>query len=214
MKKVLFRKNKEISKTVVINYFIIIAFYLALIIIFTFTPYTGYIRILFLDFTTLPVFIVLATVHIGRLGGTLAGTFIGFGSLFLAYAYGDPSGLFYNIDIAIVPRFLAGLIVSNITYYALKKDYKFIYKLIVFAICAALTAIFNTTLVSAFIFLHNYITPFDWLNNNPNILYFWVALIWVNFLFEILVAVIIGTALFRLMLFMNSKHSNLKLISL
>ena len=109
------KKIKEI-KTIAFD-----AMFLALIFVFAYVPYLGYITIGPLAFTTMHVLVLLGAILFGAKRGALYGFFFGVSSLLVALQY--PGTLNYfclNPFISIVPRVLFGLI-AGLVFDALKK---------------------------------------------------------------------------------------------
>ena len=110
------KKIKEI-KTIAFD-----AMFLALIFVFAYVPYLGYITIGPLAFTTMHVLVLLGAILFGAKRGALYGFFFGVSSLLVALQY--PGTLNYfclNPFISIVPRVLFGLI-AGLVFDALKKN--------------------------------------------------------------------------------------------
>ena len=109
------KKIKEI-KTIAFD-----AMFLALIFVFAYVPYLGYITIGPLAFTTMHVLVLQGAILFGAKRGALYGFFFGVSSLLVALQY--PGTLNYfclNPFISIVPRVLFGLI-AGLVFDALKK---------------------------------------------------------------------------------------------
>ncbi|PAK20975.1 hypothetical protein CJJ23_04510 [Mycoplasmopsis agassizii] len=195
-----------------IKTWIYLAFYLALILILSFIPYTGYIKLGLIDFTTLPIIMVVASLHLGWSGGSIVGFAIGLGALIAAHTRGDASGMFYFPDVSVLPRFLTGLIVGLTSQLLIKERFKNVVKVINIMILGALAVLLNTTLVTAFIFLHNAIAPFQFLNSVT--LLIWLGFIYVNFIVEIIFALILAWYLASFMLYIRARFRSSKLISI
>lgn len=126
------------------------AIFVAIILVQTFVPYIGYIRILpgLPSITTIPLTVALAGCLMGPGFGVSIGLFWGLLSMFVAYTQpGDIVSmlLFRNILIALVPRTAAGFIAGMIGR-AAKDDSKF-QKTVVYTITGLCTSLTNTLLV-------------------------------------------------------------------
>ena len=126
------------------------AIFAAIILVQTFVPYIGYIRILpgLPSITTIPLTVALAGCLMGPGFGASIGLFWGLLSMFVAYTQpGDIVSmlLFRNILIALVPRTAAGFIAGMIGQ-AAKDDSKF-QKTVVYTITGLCTSLTNTLLV-------------------------------------------------------------------
>ncbi|MEE3928316.1 ECF transporter S component [Mycoplasmopsis ciconiae] len=181
---------------------VFLAFYLSLALIMTIGQ-LGIIRIGIVSFNIVTVLLVVMIIHM-RKWGILMGVYIGFGSWFASLIYG--SLLFVYFDIAVLPRILVGVVLYFI-YLALGK-----LNILKVAILGFLAAFLNTTFVSAFIFLHNAISPLSFfeknLNNNPFV--FWISVIWINATVEFLAIPVASVALWPLANYLNKKtFSNL-----
>ena len=126
------------------------AIFVAIILVQTFVPYIGYIRILpgLPSITTIPLTVALAGCLMGAGFGASIGLFWGLLSLFVAYTQpGDIVSmlLFRNIFIALVPR--------------TAKDESRLQKTVVYTIAGLCTSLANTLLVIGITSL--------WFMNNP-----------------------------------------------
>lgn len=135
------------------------AIFVAIILVQTFVPYIGYIRILpgLPSITTIPLTVALAGCLMGPGFGTSIGLFWGLLSLFVAYTQpGDIVSmlLFRNIFIALVPRAAAGFIAGIAA-----KDESKLQKTVVYTIAGLCTSLANTLLVISITSL--------WFMNNP-----------------------------------------------
>ena len=141
------------------------AIFVAIILVQTFVPYIGYIRILpgLPSITTIPLTVALAGCLMGPGFGASIGLFWGLLSMFVAYTQpGDIVSilLFRNILIALVPRTAAGFIAGMIGQ-AAKDDSKF-QKTVVYTITGLCTSLTNTLLVVGITSL--------WYMNDPSVL--------------------------------------------
>lgn len=99
-------KNIKLIKQLVFD-----ALFLALIFVFSYTPYLGYITVGPLSFTTIHILVLIGAILFGYKRGALYGLFFGISSLVVALQY--PGTLNYfslNPFISILPRVLFGLI--------------------------------------------------------------------------------------------------------
>ena len=161
------------------------AIYFALIIVFTFTPYTGYITVGIVSITTIPSFIAIATWHIGSLGGFMTALGFGLGSYFKALT-GVGWPLFAIApELAIIPRILLWIVILIIIKCLKKIKY---WKVIIS--CLA-TVIFNTILVTTTLFI------IQIYRNNDYDFKQWILIIYINFLAEICVSIFIGSVMWN-----------------
>lgn len=161
------------------------AIYCALIMAFTFIPYTGYIFIGPVSITTIPAFIAIATWHIGGYGGFVTALTFGLGSYFKSLY--EPAFALFALapEISIIPRVMLGFLIWIIVKSFQKIKY---WKVI---ITCLLSVILNTFLVTIGVFTIQLYRDF------PLSFQAWIILIWVNFLVEISVAGFIGILLFN-----------------
>lgn len=175
--------------------------YVALMIALTFIPYTGYITIGPVAITTIPVFISIATWHLGWLGGITTSLTFGIGSYLAALVFGGP--LFINYpEIAIVPRFLLGIFIS-FTVQLLGKI-----KFWKVTLTSGLAVLGNTMFVTAWYFLMKEYRNADDLGTFK----VWIYAIYVNFFVEFGVGLFIGIATYKLTVYLKQKNIHNKAI--
>lgn len=168
----------------------IIAFYLAIFLLLTFIPFTGYLSLSVFNITTLPILVAFATYHLGFIGSVTAALGFGVGSFFRALSIGDASQLLLFPDISILARFLMGISLYLVfKLMGSKKAWKFY-------ILSGLSVIFNTFWVTAMIFIHNAIIEIPSFQNRTIIV--WLTLIYINFIIEFIVAIILAFPFFIL----------------
>lgn len=145
-------KNREIIRSLVID-----ALFLALLLLFTFTPNLGYIQIVpnVLTITTMHLLVLIGASLFGWKKGLLYGFFFGLSSLIKALTMsGSPVDFIYiNPFISVLPRVLFGLI-SGLTFDFLKKHLSLKKFLVVLPIFSALLTLLHSvlTLSSLYIF--------------------------------------------------------------
>ncbi len=136
------------------------AMFIALIILFTFVDYLGYINIGFVSFTTIHILVLIGASLFGYKKGLLYGTIMGIFSLLKAIQYpGTGNYFFLNPFISILPRMIFGL-VSGLTFDILKKccSQKLYASLIL--PCAGILTLFHTIIVVLFWYLFGILDPF------------------------------------------------------
>ena len=154
--------------------------YVAIIFILSFVPYTGYITVGTISITTIPFIIAMATYHLGFRGAITTAFTFGITSYLVALQIG--SVIFVDPVVSIVPRFLLGFVIYGI-YKLLGKFKTWKYVLLVSS-----TVIMNTVLVTTFIFISS--TYYN--DSFKGSFYFWLTLIYINFIVEISVAIFIS----------------------
>ena len=172
------------------------AVYVALITTLSFIPQVGYVRIGVIAFTTIPIFIAIATYHLGLLG--VLSTSFTFG--ILAYIMSitlSPSPIADPV-LMIVPRILLGLIIFGV--YKLLGELSF-WKLI---LLANLTVIFNTILFTVFLYIVSSYRG----NFFSGSLYFWITLIYINFFAELGIAIGLGILLYPITRYLKDRNKN------
>lgn len=128
--------TKKLQNTVLASIFI------ALIIMMTIVPYTGYISYGVVEITTLHIVVILGAVLLGPSYGTLLGFTWGLTCFFRAFT--NPLfAPFINPLISVLPRILVGL-VAGLLFKGLSKRINDVFAAIISAIAATLT---NTVLV-------------------------------------------------------------------
>ncbi|EFF41141.1 ECF transporter S component [Mycoplasmopsis alligatoris] len=174
------------------------AIYVALIMMMSLVPWLGYIKIGVIHISTIPFIVVVATLHMGFIGAFTAGLTFGIGSLIASIVFGEPT--FIYPDLSVLPRILVGLLVY-LFYKLLGKPN--IYKAVVLGI---LCPVFNTLLVTVFLFIHHSVAPISWLTN----LKAWIILIWLNFIVEVAFSAIVVGALWPAVKYFRNKELDLK----
>ncbi|NQZ66266.1 MAG: hypothetical protein HRT99_03565 [Mycoplasmatales bacterium] len=165
----------------------LLGIYVSLFIILSFVPYTGYISVGAVRFTTIPALLALSTYHLGFKGAITSGIAFGLGS-YISSVTISPSWLSDPV-ILFVPRFLLGFIIYG--FYKLLGEIK-LWKFITLAVLAVL---FNTILVSSALFLVNsYSHIYD------GTIWVWITLIYVNFLVEIAIGILIAIIFYKIAL--------------
>lgn len=181
-----------------------LAIYVSLLLILTFVPYTGYILLPDqISITTIPVFIAIATWHLGASGGIATSIAFGLGSYLKALA-GIGSPLFAHYpELAILPRILMGLSIVLIIETMGK------YNIIKSGISGGLTVVFNTLFFTCFYFvMKNYRNATEFAT-----LKYLLTRIYINFLVELPVGIVLGVALFPLASYLKNDYENKEQIS-
>lgn len=135
-----------------------LAIYFALILILSLVPFLGLIQVFSVSINLLTIIIVIATFHLGLRGSLFSALFVGIGSFISALVYGK--ALFIFADIAIIPRFLLGL-VSYFIYLAFRKKVN----VISIFINTFVTVLSNSILVTGMLFIHHSIVKIDFIQN-------------------------------------------------
>lgn len=174
-----------------------IGLYVAIIIALSFIPQLGYITVGTVSITTIPVFVAIATYHMGLAGAISSSITFGVASYIMSITL-SPTPLADPV-LMMVPRFLLGIFVYLI--YKLLGDIK-LWK---FVLLAAITVVLNTTLFTAFLYMvASYRENFF-----SDSLYFWLTLIYVNFIVEFSIAIGLSILLFSLIKYLiksNEEH--------
>ncbi|MFV8482686.1 hypothetical protein ACNQ1T_00095 [Mycoplasma sp. 1932B] len=187
--------KKSITKIWDIKIIVYLALYLAIIIVFTFTPYTGYITVGIVSITTIPLIILIASIHLGYIGILWTCFNFGFWSFIGSIILQLP--IFNLVYISLIPRILLGLILCAI-YYLLFKVWSF--NLVSVAIYAFCIFMLNTMLVSSALLIT---IQFKDLNiGNAKI---WFGLIWINMLVEWDILEVISLALYPFLKWVKSR---------
>jgi len=142
-------KNNKLLKQIALD-----GLFIALIIIFTFVPYTGYITIGLISFTTIHVIVLIGAVLFGYKKGALYGFVFGLMSLLKAINYPSTGDfLFVNPFVSVLPRFLFGLI-SGLIFDLLKKHLsQTVFNGVIFPLCGVLAFLHTLlTLTCLYIF--------------------------------------------------------------
>lgn len=169
--------------------------YFALILILSLVPFLGLIQVFSVSINLLTIIIVIATFHLGLRGSLFSALFVGIGSFISALVYGK--ALFIFADIAIIPRFLLGL-VSYFIYLAFRKKVN----VISIFINTFVTVLSNSILVTGMLFIHHSIVKIDFIQN----FIVWISLIWINVLVEVIVLPILSILLFKFIKFLHNKR--------
>lgn len=172
-----------------------LAIYFALILILSLVPFLGLIQVFSVSINLLTIIIVIATFHLGLRGSLFSALFVGIGSFISALVYGK--ALFIFADIAIIPRFLLGL-VSHFIYLAFRKKVN----VISIFINTFVTVLSNSILVTGMLFIHHSIVKIDFIQN----FIVWISLIWINVLVEVIVLPILSILLFKFIKFLHNKR--------
>lgn len=172
-----------------------LAIYFALILILSLVPFLGLIQVFSVSINLLTIIIVIATFHLGLRGSLFSALFVGIGSFISALVYGK--ALFIFADIAIIPRFLLGL-VSYFIYLAFRKKVN----VISIFINTFVTVLSNSILVTGMLFIHHSIVKIDFIQN----FIVWISLIWINVLVEVIVLPILSILLFKFIKFLHKKR--------
>lgn len=172
-----------------------LAIYFALILILSLVPFLGLIQVFSVSINLLTIIIVIATFHLGLRGSLFSALFVGIGSFISALVYGK--ALFIFADIAIIPRFLLGL-VSHFIYLAFRKKVN----VISIFINTFVTVLSNSILVTGMLFIHHSIVKIDFVQN----FIVWISLIWINVLVEVIVLPILSILLFKFIKFLHNKR--------
>lgn len=172
-----------------------LAIYFALILILSLVPFLGLIQVFSVSINLLTIIIVIATFHLGLRGSLFSAIFVGIGSFISALVYGK--ALFIFADIAIIPRFLLGL-VSYFIYLSFRKKVN----VISIFINTFVTVLSNSILVTGMLFIHHSIVKIDFVQN----FIVWISLIWINVLVEVIVLPILSILLFKFIKFLHNKR--------
>lgn len=142
-------RNIKLLKKITID-----ALFIALLIIFTFVPYVGYITIGPISFTTIHVIVLVSAALFGVRESTLFGFVFGFLSLLKALQFPSTVDYFFvNPFISILPRVLFGFL-SGISFDYLKKIKKFSLFISLVPVLAFILTIVHSflTLTSLYVF--------------------------------------------------------------
>lgn len=92
---------------------VLTALFIAIIVVMTFVPYTGYISYGGISITTLHIPVIIGAIVLGKSGGLLLGLTWGVLNLIKAYTLGTPEALiFMNPMISVVPRVITGFLIG------------------------------------------------------------------------------------------------------
>lgn len=177
--------------------------HVALMLALSLIPYTGYLDIGPLSITILPVFVSIATWHMGWKGAIATSLAFGMGSYFKAL-YTPGLMIFVNYpELAIVPRFLIGIALGAVV--MAMKDIK-LWKV---AITSALAVVFNTAFVTAWYFLLKEYRD----ASEVATLKAWLILIYINFIAEFFIGTAIGIATYKVVLHLRKDMADRKAVS-
>lgn len=113
-------QNRILLKQIAID-----ALFIALLAIFSFVPYIGFIQVGPISFTTIHIIVLVGAAFFGWKRGLLYGFFFGIFSLFKAIQYPNSVDYFFlNPFISVLPRMLFGLI-SGVIFDLIKKKNSF-----------------------------------------------------------------------------------------
>lgn len=154
-------ENRKIIKQIAID-----ALFIALLVIFTFVPYVGFIQIGPISFTTIHILVLIGAAFYGIKRGTLYGFIFGLLSLIKALQFPTTVDyLFVNPFISILPRVIFGL-VSGVIFDLLRKKASFkVFAITLPFICTILTFFHSVvTLSSLYVFgIKNVFNISSWL---------------------------------------------------
>ncbi|MFV8418220.1 hypothetical protein ACNQ21_01775 [Mycoplasma sp. VS299A] len=187
--------KKSITNIWDIKTIVYLALYLAIIIVFTFTPYTGYITVGIVSITTIPLIILIASIHLGYIG--ILWTCFNFGLWSFVGSIILQFPIFNLVYISLVPRIVLGLILCGL-YYLLFKVWSF--NLASVAIYAFCIFMLNTMLVSSALLI-----TIQFKNLNIGNAKVWFGLIWINMLVEWGVLEVISLALYPFLKWAKNK---------
>jgi len=142
-------KNRKIIFEIVIA-----AMFIALLAIFSYVPYVGFITIGPISFTTIHIIVLIGAMLLGWKHGLIYGFFFGLFSFLQALSTaGTANYLFVNPFVSILPRVIFGF-VSGLTFDFLRKRTNGAQFIGIIAISAGLLTLFHTiiTLLCLYIF--------------------------------------------------------------
>jgi uncharacterized membrane protein len=127
-----------------------LAFFIAMIVLMTFTPNFGYIQTGIFSITTIHIPVLIGSIALGPLGGLVLGTTWGITSYLYALSLGTlEAAIFLNPLVSIAPRILVGLSVS---YLSIGLSHIKIKDVLKYSILASAGTLINTILVLSAIF--------------------------------------------------------------
>lgn len=184
-------KNKNLNLKIAI-----MACFMALIAIFTFVPYVGFIPLGFMSVTIIHVVVIIGAILLNKNYGALLGLFMGVCSMIKAMSTGTMGDQTFIMPwVSILPRvlfgYLAGLIYEKMHF---KSKYLNAF------LCAMLSTIIHTLLVfvvylPTFVFMYNGGNFFDTsnlgINTNLPLCIYCLATFMFSCLFETLLSVIV-----------------------
>ncbi|WP_051617772.1 hypothetical protein [Mycoplasmopsis iners] len=188
-------KNKK-SNSVVTKNIVLLAVYFSFFLASGFTIYIGYIPIAGTTITYLPIFVVIATCHLGFKGALVSGLGFGVSSLIAAFLFGSIK--YQYPDISILPRVLMALLV-----YAFYKIFNFNNKpkMWKFLILTLIAVEFNVIFVLSFQHLHNAFWPLKGVWGIPE----WIVTHVLNLVLEPSMSIVIALATYKLVLHLKKK---------
>ena len=130
------------------------AMFLALIALFSYVPYLGYINIGPISFTTIHLLVLVGALFFGKTKGAIYGLFMGIFSLLICIQYpGTVNYFFLNPFVSVLPRVIFGFL-SGLIFDILRKKLNFKSFLALSAPICGLLTLFHTliTLSSLYIF--------------------------------------------------------------
>lgn len=139
-------QNRILLKQIAID-----ALFIALLAIFSFVPYIGFIQVGPISFTTIHVIVLVGAAFFGWKRGLLYGFFFGIFSLFKAIQFPNTVDYFFlNPFISVLPRMLFGLF-SGLAFDLIKKKHSFkLFVGLLFPISAVLTFLHTFLTLSCF----------------------------------------------------------------
>ena len=170
-----------------------LSIYVSLIIALSFIPQTGYIIAGPIAITTIPIIIVIATYHLGFLGSLATSISFGIFSYIVSITV-VPSPIADPV-LLITPRIILGIIVWSI-YKALGQI-----KLWKFILMSFLTCLFNSSLVTSFVFI---VSSYNHIYKGS--FYLWMTLIYINFFVEVGVAIFLSIIVYKLVIHLSEKY--------
>ena len=196
----------------------LIALFIALIAILTFTP-LGYLKTPLFEITLMVLPVAVGSVVLDWKSGAILGAAFGLTSFMTCFGIGMPSALgafllqenpWYTAIVCIVPRILCGMLPALIYKSMLKIDKK---GLVSTTVACLSTALINTVLFlgGVWIFFANAISESDYgafvvsAQGSFNVLTFFLAFASVNALIEAGVCLFAGTAIARALLIVKNK---------
>lgn len=166
-----------------VQYLLMLIIYVTLIIILSFLPNVGFIKVNYLTISVVSVLVIIASIKDGYLAGAICGLTFGLCSYFVAkdYAMNPIDAINKNIIIAILPRVFLGLSARYVHLWFYK-----IFKLR--WLSTMVSSIICFEVMTAFIFLFSYL--FEWeilvsIYHETNPLYLFFQYIQVTNLIEV-----------------------------
>lgn len=189
---------------------VLTAMFIALMLVMNFTP-IGYITITgAFSITLMTIPVALGAVCTGVAGGTVLGFVFGLTSFLQAFGIGfmiDPSAAplfsenaFGYIVTCFVPRIVTGL-VAGLIFSAFEKRGKI--SLWVFGLCSAAVPVLNTVL-----FMASYILFYSKTSFGGAVMSVLLTILTINFLIELIVTILVGTAVGKVIYTQVEKFRN------